>query len=43
MRMEDPSRDKYSKRLSGMDAFMLILCFIAFAVFGYFLARQILS
>ena len=26
-----------------MDSFMLVLCFVAFAVLGYFLAKQILS
>ncbi|MEM1540129.1 MAG: hypothetical protein QXJ07_01935 [Candidatus Bathyarchaeia archaeon] len=34
---------KNSKTWSRMDAFMLMFCFVAFAILGYWLVKQILS
>jgi len=41
--MNNLNESRSLKPWSPMDSFMLILCFVAFAVLGYFLAKQILS
>lgn len=41
--MKNLKNDEYPEPWGKADAFMLVLIFIAFAVLGYFLARQILS
>ncbi|MDW8022578.1 MAG: hypothetical protein RMJ15_02370 [Nitrososphaerota archaeon] len=40
--MDDLDRNERLEPWSKMDALMLIFCFIAFAVLGFFLAKQIL-
>ena len=43
MFVKDLGEDECFKPWSKTDSFMLFLCFLAFAVLGYFLANHILS
>jgi hypothetical protein len=43
MLVKDLGEDEGFRPWSKVDAFMLFLCFLAFAVLGYFLANHILS